>query len=58
MVMFSANSCTDVPSLTNELLDSYNHLIDCTGTGVEHVIAVVSPSWMTVFPVMLTAVFL
>ena len=50
MVRSSTNSCTDVPCLTT-LLDSSNHWMDCTGTGVEQVMLDLSPSWKALFPV-------
>jgi len=55
MVRSSTNSCTDVPFLTT-LLDPSNHWMDCTGTGVEHVMPEVSPSWKTLFPVIEIAI--
>ena len=54
MVRFSTNSCTDVPSLTT-LLDSSNHWMDSTGTGVEHVTPDVSPRRKILFPVIALA---
>ena len=55
IMMSSTNSCTAVPLLTT-VLDPFTHWMDCTGTGVEHVMLVVSPSWKSLFPVMLIAV--
>ena len=55
MVRSSTNSCTDVPFLITLSYPS-NHWRDCTGTGVEHVMPEVSPSWKTLFPVIVSAV--
>ena len=55
MLRSSTNTCTNVPCLTT-LLDPSNHWRDCTGTGVEHVMPEVSPTWKSLFPVTLSPV--
>ena len=54
MLSWSAKADPDTTCLTTWLVP-FDHLMDCTGTGVEHVMVPVSPSLKILFPLIIIA---